>query len=186
LSLILAQAGIDVTLIDKESIVDSSPRASHLAAPGIQIFRRTGVYEDIRQAGFLPEKLSFRKIDGTPIATLDDIAVAKSLDATVVLPIGKLCPILLSHVEKEPKISLKWKTRVLNVGQNEDSAWVDVVSEDGKEEKIIADYVCGCDGGTSRVRKSILGEKSFPGKTWDVQFVATDVSLGYKSSFLTC
>lgn len=176
LSLALAQAGIEVTLIDRENTIDTRPRAVHLMAPGIQIFKRAGVLEDVRHAGFLPKDWTYRKLDGTPIVTVEDVAVSKSPEATVVLPIGMLCEILLSHAVRNSKIVLKWSHRVVDVGQDENSAWAIVKEPDGTEKRISGDFLCGCDGGTSQVRKSLLGEKQFPGKTWDVQFVATDVS----------
>lgn len=147
----------------------------HLTAPGIQIFKRAGVLEDVRRAGFLPKDWTYRKLDGTPIVTVEDIAVSKSPEATIVLPIGMLCEKLLVHAERNHKISLKWNHRVVDVGQDENSAWAVVKEQDGTEKRIHGDFLCGCDGGTSQVRKSLFGERSFPGKTWDVQFVATDV-----------
>lgn len=176
LSLALARAGIEVTLIDKETTVDTRPRAVHLTAPAIQIFRRAGVLEDVRRAGFLPKDWTFRKLDGTPIVTIEDIAVSKSPDATIVLPVGMLCEIMLSHAERKSKIHLKWSHMVVDVGQDQNSAWAIIKEQDGTEKRISADFLCGCDGGTSKVRKSLFGEKNFPGKTWDMQLVATDVS----------
>ncbi len=176
LSLALARAGIEVTLIERENTIDSRPRAAHLTAPGIQIFKRAGVLEDVRRAGFLPRDWTYRKLDGTPIVTVEDIAVSKSPEATIVLPMSMLCEILLSHAERNSKIFLKWSHRVVDVGQDENSAWAIIEEQDGTEKRISGDFLCGCDGGTSQVRKSLFGEKNFPGKTWDVQFVATDVS----------
>ena len=156
----------------------------HLTAPGIQIFKRAGVFEDVRRAGFLPKDWTYRKIDGTPIVTVEDIAVSKSPEATIVLPLGTLGEVLLPHVEKNRKISLKWGHRVVNTGQDENSAWAIVKGQDGSEKKIRGDFLCGCDGGTSQVRKSLFGEKNFPGTTWDVQFVATDVSTKFEECLL--
>ncbi|MCJ1416208.1 hypothetical protein MMC32_002543 [Xylographa parallela] len=175
LSLALARADIDVTLIDRENTIDSRPRAPHMTAPGIQMFKRAGVFDDVRRAGFLPKDWTFRKFDGTPIVTIEDIAVSKSPEATIVLPINKLDEILLSHAEKNSKICLKWGHRVVDVGQDENSAWVIVKKQDGTQTRISGDFLIGCDGGTSQVRKSLFGDKNFPGMTWDVQFVATDV-----------
>lgn len=78
LSLALARAAIEVTLISKDNTIDSRPRAAHLTAPGIQIFKRAGVFEDVRRAGFLPKDWTYQKIDGTRIVTIEDIAVSKS------------------------------------------------------------------------------------------------------------
>ena len=176
LSLALAQDGIQVTLIDKGVTVDNSPRAVHLMVPAIQIFRRARVLDDVRRAGFLPRNSAFRRLDDSVIVKIEDIANAKSADATIVLPIGLLNEVLLPHAQESDKISLEWSQQVIDVGQDGDSAWAIVKDKNGSEKKIVGDYLVGCDGGTSRVRKSLLGDRNFPGKTWDVQFVATDVS----------
>ena len=176
LGLALARAGIDVTLIDREKTVDSRPRAIHLTAPGIQILKRAGILEEVQRAGFLPMNWTYRKMDGSPIVTIEDIAVSKSPEATIVLPLGTVLEMLLSHAERNSKISLQWGTPVVDIGQDEHFAWAVVTDQDGTEQRISGDFLCGCDGGSSRVRKSLFGEKNFPGHTWDVQFVATDVS----------
>jgi 2-polyprenyl-6-methoxyphenol hydroxylase-like FAD-dependent oxidoreductase len=175
LSLVLARAGIEVTLLDKGPTVDDQPRAAHHAAPGIQILRRSGVLEDVRSAGFLPKTMSWRKVDGTPIVSIEDVAQWKSPDAMTVLPLGMLGQVMLFHSKKYSNLSLKWSHQVLDVGQDENSAWVIAKNEEGIEKKISGDFICGCDGGTSQVRKSLFGREGFKGKTWDFQLVATNV-----------
>ncbi|KAH8585599.1 hypothetical protein B0O99DRAFT_475748, partial [Bisporella sp. PMI_857] len=175
LSLALAQEGVEVTLLERDSTVSDAPRAAHLMAPGIQILARAGVLEDVREAGFLPKNMAWRKLNGTTIVTIEDIAQSKSPEAMTVLPLGQLGKIMLAHAEKNSKISLKWGHRVIDVGQDENSAWAVIQQEDGTEKKITGDFLCGCDGGTSQVRKSLFGARNFPGKTWDVQLVATNV-----------
>lgn len=43
------------------------------------------------------------------------------------------------------------------------------------EEKFSADYIVGCDGASSQIRRSLFGNLDFPGRTWDEQIVATNV-----------
>jgi 2-polyprenyl-6-methoxyphenol hydroxylase-like FAD-dependent oxidoreductase len=163
-----------VTLLDKADGVDSQPRAAHIFAPGIQLLRRAGALGDVRRAGFVPKNSTFRKPDGTPIVTIEDFALSKGPDATTVLPIDTLGKILWSHAQKNDNISVSWGCQVLDVGQDEDSAWVSVRENGGTEKTIRADFVCGCDGATSQVRKSLFGG-AFHGKTWNDQMVATNV-----------
>lgn len=133
-------------------------------ATGVQIFRRASVSEDIRRTGFLPKDWTYQKLDGTPIVTIEDIAMSKSPEATIVLPIGMLGKILLAHAERHSKIFLKWSHRVVDVGQDENSAWDIIREQDGTEKRISGDFLCGCDGGTSQVRKSLLREKNSQGR----------------------
>ena len=69
---------------------------------------------------------------------------------------------------------MEWGSKVMDIGQDEDKAWVEVEKADGRK-RFEADYVVGCDGANSQVRRCLFG-KSFPGKTWDEQIVATNVS----------
>ncbi|KAJ9502886.1 hypothetical protein H2202_002008 [Exophiala xenobiotica] len=57
-------------------------------------------------------------------------------------------------------VTVKFNHRVINVGQHADHAWVEVEAGEGdaKEKKrFTADYVVGCDGATSAVRKRCSG-----------------------------
>ncbi|KAL9114951.1 MAG: hypothetical protein Q9227_001194 [Pyrenula ochraceoflavens] len=180
LSLVLAQEGINVTLVDKEDTVITAPRAAHLMAPAVQILRRAGILDEVRRAGFIPGAHTWRTPDGTAIVSMDDFGLSKTADPVTVLPIGMLSKLMLSHVEKNSKISLKWGHRVIDAGQDDHSAWISVKKNDGTEEKISGDFVCGCDGATSQVRKSVLGERNFPGKTWDYQLVAANVRYPFE------
>ncbi|KAL9619046.1 MAG: hypothetical protein Q9160_006301 [Pyrenula sp. 1 TL-2023] len=175
LSLVLAREGINVTLIDKEDTVITAPRAAHLMAPALQILKRAGILDDVRQAGFVPKAHTWRRADGTPIVSMEDWGLSKTDDPMVVLPVGMLVELMLSHAEKEDRISLKWRHQVVDAGQDDHSAWVIAKKDDGTEQKFSGDIVCGCDGGASRVRKSVLGARNFPGTTWDYQLVAANI-----------
>lgn len=80
----------------------------------------------------------------------------------------------MEHAEKNENITVKWNHQVVDTGQDDTSAWAIVRAEDGTEKKYTGDFLCGCDGANSQVRKSIFGN-NFPGKTWDAQIVATNV-----------
>ena len=75
-------------------------------------------------------------------------------------------------------IEVKFNHKVLRTGQDEKSAWVDV--EVGKEgevketQRITADYLIGCDGGSSTVRKSLYG-RNWPGQTFDFRLMVQNV-----------
>lgn len=85
---------------------------------------------------------------------------------------------------KERGVEILWGRKVVGVGgQEEDSneAWVDVEAEgdetnEKRRERLEADFVVGCDGGNSGVRKCLFpGRANFPGFTWEEQIVATNV-----------
>lgn len=68
----------------------------------------------------------------------------------------------------------------MGIGQNSAMAWVDTVhTNTGEQSSLEADYIVGCDGANSVVRRSLFGDREFPGRTWNEQLVATNVSPDY-------
>jgi 2-polyprenyl-6-methoxyphenol hydroxylase-like FAD-dependent oxidoreductase len=120
--------------------------------------------------------MTWRKIDGTPIASIRDTPETRGPEGLTVLPLNLLGQVLMDHAEKNENITIKWNHKVVDVEQDGTSAWAIVRGKDGTETKYTGDYLCGCDGANSQVRKSLFGD-SFPGHTWDAQIVATNVRL---------
>ena len=65
LALLLAKQNVHVTVMDLGSELDKQPRATHYAAPAVHELRRAGVLDDVRKAGFSPDGVCWRKLDGT-------------------------------------------------------------------------------------------------------------------------
>lgn len=82
--------------------------------------------------------------------------------------------IIFDHLAEQPTAEVKMLHRVTNVGQDNNRAWVNVTTPNG-EEKLEADYIVGCDGANSQVRRSLFGDSEFPGWSWDKQIIATNV-----------
>jgi 2-polyprenyl-6-methoxyphenol hydroxylase-like FAD-dependent oxidoreductase len=182
LALILGKAGIKTTLLDAGATIDDRPRAAHYAPSAIRVLRTAGVLDDVRRVGFIPGNMTWRKIDGTPIASIRDSPETRGPEGLTVLPLNLLGQVLMDHAEKNENITIKWNHKVVDVGQDETSAWAVFRGEDGIETKYTGDYLCGCDGANSQVRKSLFGD-SFPGHTWDAQIVATNVCSIPASTF---
>lgn len=176
LSLLLAKRGIPVQLIDAASTLDKQPRATHYGPPAVCELDRAGVAEEVRARGFTPKVVCWRKLDGTYLAGLDGTILDGSPDRLICLPLDQLGEILLKHIQKQPNVDLKWNHKVTGLGQTEQSAWVDVETPEGVK-KLDADYIIGCDGANSQIRRSLFGDWNFQGRTWDEQIIATNVSL---------
>ncbi|KAE9371701.1 FAD/NAD(P)-binding domain-containing protein [Stipitochalara longipes BDJ] len=173
LALMLGQKGVKVTLLDAALSLDAQPRATHYAAPAVDELRRAGVLDEILSLGFIPNGVAWRKLDGTLLACMTPESVPKE-NRMVCLPLDKMSKIVYSHLEKEPSVEVKWGHRVVGIGQSEESAWVEAQTDEG-EKRLKADYIVGCDGGNSQIRRSLFGDMAFPGRTWDEQIVATNV-----------
>lgn len=177
LALRLAQQSISVCLLDMAETLDTQPRATHYASPAVHELARAQVLEEIREAGFDPKVVSFRRLDEkrTRYATMDAAVLADHPDRMACLPLNDLSRILLARLEKQPSASVRWQCKVVDLGQDETRAWLDVETATGKE-RLFATYIAGCDGANSQVRRSLFGDWEFPGRTWNEQIVATNVS----------
>lgn len=175
MSLLLAKQGISVQLLDAGSALDKQPRATHYGPPAVAELARAGVAEEVRARGFTPKTVCWRKLDGTYLAGLDGSIMDGDPDRLICLPLDQLGEILHKHILAQPTADLKWNHRVTGLGQDEQKAWVEIETPEGPK-RLGADYVIGCDGANSQVRRSLFGDMNFPGRTWDEQIVATNVS----------
>ena len=156
--------------------VDYRPRAAHYASPAALELQKAGVLEDVKKRGFQPVKFCWRKIDGEWLTGIDNSVVQDDPLRMVVLPLGMLGELLVEHAAKYPNITIHWSHEVVAISQDEHGARVVAKTEDGTEKTFEGDYVVGCDGANSKVRRSLFGDWNYPGKTWDEWVVATNVS----------
>jgi len=96
-------------------------------------------------------------------------------DALVVLPLDKLVKLYYRHLQKQPTAEVKWEHRVMSIEHGDNEARIICETHHGKKT-LSADYVLGCDGATSQIRRSLFG-KEYPGETLHSQIIATNVSL---------
>jgi len=167
-----------ITILDAASALNTAPRATHYGPPAVSVLRRAGILPIVRQRGFVPRTLCWRKLDGTRIAGFDRGLMHDAADALTVLSVGELSVICVD-VLREKGIEVSWGQRVCAVGgmeQGDGMAWVE--TEGGA--RFEADFVVGCDGGNSGVRRLVLGREGFEGFTWGEQIVATNV--GHKDN----
>jgi 2-polyprenyl-6-methoxyphenol hydroxylase-like FAD-dependent oxidoreductase len=163
--------------------VDSRPRAAHYAAPAALELLKAGVLEDVKKRGFQPEQFCWRKLDGTWLTGIDNRVIGDDPLRMVVLPLGLLGELLVEHAEKYPNIKIHWAHEVVAIDQDEHKARAVAKTEDGIEITFEGDYVVGCDGANSKVRRALFGDWNYPGKTWDEWVVATNVSIHAASEF---
>jgi 2-polyprenyl-6-methoxyphenol hydroxylase-like FAD-dependent oxidoreductase len=136
--------------------------------------RRSGFLDEIRQKTWDLKTLAWRKIGGEILASLENKDDSNP-DRFLLWPVHKLSNFFLEKVLEQPTASVHMSCPVSGVGQNEDVAWIDI-DIDGKVTRMEADFVVGCDGANSIVRRSLFGD-SFPGHTWDRQLVAINVTM---------
>lgn len=124
----------------------------------------------------MPAGVTWRKLDGSPIVTLDAGTVANDPDRMVCLPLDQLGEIIRKHLLKQKNVKILFDHKVTDIGQDDKRAWVIAETPNGTD-KLTADYIVGCDGANSQIRRSLFGDLVFPGKSFDEQIVATNVRV---------
>lgn len=181
MALLLAQKNIASVVLESWPHLDTRLRATQYGVPATRVFRRAGILEDIRKASIarFPSICWRRVSDHEKLISLDLSLVEDDPDRMTILPLGEIIQILYRHCLERGGglIDVRFNHEVTDVGQDDKSAYVDVdIKGQGKKEKarITADYVVGCDGASSAVRRSLFG-REWPGQTLPYRFVVQNV-----------
>jgi 2-polyprenyl-6-methoxyphenol hydroxylase-like FAD-dependent oxidoreductase len=179
LAIDLAWRGIDVTVVETRAPAAlPEPKCNHVAARTMEIFRRLGVAEKVRNAGLpadYPHDISYRttftgaELTRIPIPCRRDRFTAKDgPDCNWPTPepphrINQIFlePILFEHAAAQPRIRIVNRTAAEDVVVEDSSASVALRDLDtGAVRRLSCRYLIGCDGARSIVRKAIGAELS--------------------------
>jgi 2-polyprenyl-6-methoxyphenol hydroxylase-like FAD-dependent oxidoreductase len=172
LSLALADLGVHCILIEKNDAPSGLPKMERCNARTMEIYRRLGIGDDIRAAG-LPEDCPMdvfvvtRLVD-EPILRLpygsvkqckEDIAShndgTRTLEPYQLISQYTLEPLLKQFAEQSEYIDVRFGHEFIHFDDNGDHVSVNIKRSDGTESIITGDYLVGCDGGASPVRKQM-------------------------------
>jgi 2-polyprenyl-6-methoxyphenol hydroxylase-like FAD-dependent oxidoreductase len=179
LAIDLAWRGIDVTIVEMRArAAPPEPKCNHVAARTMEIFRRLGVAEKVRNAGLpadYPHDISYRTAFTGQELTRIQIPCRRDRFTRKDGPDGNwptaepphrinqifLEPILFDHAAANPRIHIINRTSVEDVTVEEGSASVGLRDlETGEIKRVSCRYLLGCDGARSIVRKAIGAELS--------------------------
>lgn len=136
--------------------------------------RRAGVLDKIREDGLELYDFCWRKLGGEYIAGIKGVFDKTYQDRYITLPVDQVTQVIYEELQKYDNAHVYWKHDFKGVTQDDKEVTVSVEHR-GQVKTYTADFLLGCDGGRSDVRRALFG-RSFPGYTWDVQIVATNVS----------
>jgi 2-polyprenyl-6-methoxyphenol hydroxylase-like FAD-dependent oxidoreductase len=177
LAIDLAWRGIDVTVVEtRQRAAPPEPKCNHVAARTMEIFRRLGVADKVRNAGLpadYPHDISYRttftgqELTRIRIPCRRDRFTAKDgpdCDWPTPEPPHRinqifLEPILFEHAAAQARICIVNRTAVEDVVVEDTSSRVTLRDLDsGAVTRRSCRYLIGCDGARSIVRKAIGAE----------------------------
>ena len=178
LAMDLAWRGIDVVVAERRPSNDPpNVKCGQIGARSMEIFRRLGVADKLRGIGLPADYpndivsatsvtgielsrvlIPARGARGTPAAVGPDTSWPTS-EHTHRCNQKFFEPVLIAHAAQQPRIRILHRTEITDLTQDEQSVTASAVDLDGGTRSTIeCDYLVGCDGASSFVRKSIGSE----------------------------
>ena len=176
----LAQAGVDVCLIEAEAGINASPRACVYHWSMLDGLERLGIREEAERIGYTKDDyLWFVKKTGERLPyDLKVLSRVTRFNYNIQLGQDRLAEICQRRLEVMPNVEIHWQTVFADLSQDADGVTVRATSPKGPLE-LRAKYVIGADGAGSAVRKAL--DLSFDGMTWPERFVATNLRHDFES-----
>jgi 3-(3-hydroxy-phenyl)propionate hydroxylase len=181
-ALACARFGHQVTLLEAQERVDDSPRASTTQPPTLEILAELGLIDEYIRQGLVARTFQFWDRSRLRLIAEFDFERLRGETAfpfVVQTEQHKLANMGIARLRTMANASVRMATRVSDIVQEADG--VSVQTEQGA---LRADYVIGCDGGRSTVRKSIGVE--FEGFTWPERFLVITTKFDFAAALGCC
>jgi 3-(3-hydroxy-phenyl)propionate hydroxylase len=170
-ALALNRRGVPVTVFEQEPAPVKDQRAASIHPPTLEMLDKIGVTSRILSKGLVSSKYRFHdRIDGSVVAEFDLDEMRAEFRFPFVLQYEqyKLTADIFAEYADGSDFDVRFSHKVLSLSQNSAGVTVDVASPMGIESHH-ADFIIGCDGGRSAVRK--LANIEFEGFRYPEKFI---------------
>ena len=179
----LARKDMRVALFEAEREIDHSPRAATTHPSTLEMLAELGLLEEFQSVGLVARHFQFW--DGatkTLVAEFDHQVLRDETPYPFVVQAEqhKLSEIGLRRLAAMANVELRLGTSVTDVAQDSRGARV---TTEGAEQHVF-DYVIGCDGGRSTVRKCL--DVEFEGYTWPERFLVLTTLFDFQAALACC
>jgi 2-polyprenyl-6-methoxyphenol hydroxylase-like FAD-dependent oxidoreductase len=172
LAIDLGLRGIACTLIEQKDAPQFLPKMERCNARTMEIYRRMGLAEKIRAAGlprnapmdvFIVLSLIEPPLWHEKHPSVDEYQamIDKSKDGRRPLEPYQLIsqytlePLLKAVAETLPSVTVRYGCELVSYSQDKNAVTAKVKDQDGTITEITAQYMVGCDGGSSNVRRAL-------------------------------
>lgn len=171
LAIDLGKRGIPVLIVEQKDAPAKLPKMERSNARSMEMFRRLGIADRIRAVGLRADVpmdvyVTTRLVDH-PILRLNYPSPSQAAelardthDGTLPLESQQLVsqyslePLLKEVAEEQPTVDLRYSCALEGFEQDENGVTVHLAGSSG-EETVRVEYLVGCDGGTSTVRRTL-------------------------------
>ena len=170
-ALALSRRGIPVTLFEQEPAPVKDQRAASIHPPTLAMLDDIGVTSRIIDRGLISPKYRFHdRLDGSVVAEFDLNRMRDEFRFPFVLQFEqyKLTAAISAEYADGADFDVRFSHRVSSLSQDATGVTVGVISPAGLETHR-ADFLIGCDGGRSTVRK--LADIAFDGFRYPEKFI---------------
>ncbi|KAI0900827.1 FAD binding domain-containing protein [Annulohypoxylon nitens] len=174
LALELRSAGLEVTVIEKNATRDVRSRAAAMAAGSLETFATRGLEQRFIDAGKPIHSVHFGSHPTRLQMSRETLGVKNPHSLMIAQAITEQ---LLVDIAEERGVNFLFGHRAIGLVQDVDGVTLEVEAEDGKNSKLTAPWLIGCDGTKSVVRN--LSNFEYPGTNgfitgWLVDVLVTD------------
>jgi 3-(3-hydroxy-phenyl)propionate hydroxylase len=179
-TLLLARAGVPVTMIERATDVVLDYRASTFHPPTLDLLEDSGITTALVAMGLVCPTVQIRDREIGKVAAFDVTRLKNETRHPYRLQCEQFK--LVGHVYRElakiPGVDLRFGHEVVAIAQSDDDVTVEA-EHDGERVAIRGDVVIGCDGGRSTVRK--LMDIPFPGLTYPEHFLVAGTRFDFRA-----
>ena len=172
LALALRRHGMRVTVLERESEPIEDQRAAAIQPSSLEMLHALDIIDEIRERGLISPTFHYRdRVSGELVAEFDFSALADMTDFPFVIQYEqfKLVETIIRKIADDADVRLRFSCEVTGVDQDADLATAVFRNEGGEEERLDGDWLVGCDGYGSAIRRAAAIE--FVGFTYPERFV---------------
>ena len=182
----LSQAGIPVTVVEKENQLLDDPRAATTHPATLEMLDEIGMADEAEKQGLVCDEFYFwDRPKNEIIAKFNHRLLASETKFPYVVQCEqfKLAKLALSKLKNYSDSSILFAHEVIGVEQDTDKVTLIVNGPNG-EEAATGSYLIGCDGGRSIIRKS--SNIDFEGFTYPERFVVYSTPFDFEAARGCC